>query len=113
MNSPPFFGAGHKRCGLGRGSTSAERASSLPPPTLNKMARLKERGKMYDYEYDEDRAGYDYLNDGGESKARKKWARYDLEEFSQWDKDAFIKSEKNYTLEFCTKACPLCTVSRN
>lgn len=44
---PASFGAGHKRCGLGRGRTSAERASSLPLPTLNKMARLKERGKMY------------------------------------------------------------------
>ncbi len=40
MEGPLLFEAGHKQCGLGRGRTSAERASSLPPPTPNKMARL-------------------------------------------------------------------------
>ena len=55
------------------------------------------RGQMYDYECDEDTAGYDYLYDGGESEARKEWAGNELEEFSQSDKEAFIKSE-NKTL---------------
>jgi len=61
---------------------------------------------MYDYECDEDTAGYDYLYDGGESEARKKWAGDELEEFSQWDKEAFIKSVKNHTRKYGIKKFP-------
>ena len=61
---------------------------------------------MYDYEYDEDRAGYDYIDDGGESEARKKWACDELEEFSHWDKEAFIKSVKNYNRKYGIRVLP-------
>lgn len=61
---------------------------------------------MYNYDYDEDTAGYDYIDDGGESEARKQWARYELEEFSQWDKEGFIESVKNYTRKYGKKELP-------
>jgi hypothetical protein len=55
---------------------------------------------MYNYDYDEDTAGYDYENDGGESEARKKWAHDELEEYSQWDKDAFIESVRKHNQKY-------------
>ncbi len=61
---------------------------------------------MYDYDYDEDTAGYDYIDDGGESEARKKWARYELEEFSQWDKETFIESVKNHNQKYGIRKLP-------
>ena len=55
---------------------------------------------MYDYDNDEDTAGYDCKYDGGESEARKEWARDDLEEFSQPDKEAFIEAVKNHNEKY-------------
>jgi len=58
------------------------------------------RDKMNEYDYDEDTAGYVYENDGGESEARKEWARDELEENSHWDKNAFIESVKKQTQKY-------------
>ena len=55
---------------------------------------------MNEYDYDEDTAGYVYENDGGESEARKEWARDELEENSHWDKNAFIESVKKQTQKY-------------
>jgi len=61
---------------------------------------------MYEYDYDEDTAGYDYENDGGESEARKEWARDELEEYSDWDKNAFIESVKKQTQKYGIRKFP-------
>ena len=64
------------------------------------------RGKMYDYDNDEDTAGYDCKYDGGESEARKEWARDELEEYSQPDKEAFIEHVKKQTQKYGVRKWP-------
>lgn len=62
---------------------------------------------MYDCEYDEDTAGYDYPNDGGESEARKEWARDELEEYSKYeDKESFINYVKKQTQKYGIRKFP-------
>lgn len=61
---------------------------------------------MYDYDNEEDTAGYDHMHDGGESEARKKWARDELEEYSDWDRNAFIESVKKHTQKYGIRKFP-------
>ena len=61
---------------------------------------------MYDYDNDEDTAGYDCKYDGGESEARKEWARDELEEYSQPDKEAFIEHVKKQTQKYGVRKWP-------
>ena len=103
MNSPLLCGAGYKRCGLGRGRTSAERASSLPPPTLNKMARINgSEVKCTTMNIQ--------LATILEIMKMKKEANgylHEIEEFSKCeDNEAFIESVKNYNRKYGIKKFP-------
>ncbi len=63
------------------------------------------RGKMYNY--DEDTNGYDYIDDGGESEARKEWIPAEIEEFSKCeDNESFIESVKNHNRKYGIRKLP-------
>jgi len=56
---------------------------------------------MYDDEYS---VSYDFRD--YEDEERSEWQRDELKEFSQWDKEAFIESVKNYNLKYGIRKLP-------
>ena len=56
---------------------------------------------MYDDDYS---VSYDFRD--YEDEERSEWQRDELEEFSQWDKEAFIESVKNYNRKYGIRVLP-------